>query len=342
MERKSQLSERQKIYNQIDEKLNPKFPKNMLLEVTNICNHSCIFCANSKSNREKKCINQEFAKRILKEAHELGTKEVGFYSTGEPLVDKNLEIYINEAKNIGYDYTYITTNGALLTKERANSIIQSGIDSIKFSINAGTKESYRFIHGKDEFEKVYDNLKYIYEYRKENDLKYKIFISCILTKYTENEKGLVNDIFLPYVDEIVFLNCKNQCGVMYELNGNLKIDNEELREEQKICPLPFNKLHITCDGYLTACCADFQNYLAIADLNGINLKDAWSSTEFQSLRKKHLEDKLEGTLCFNCVKNLNSPIKPIIEELSTVYKDIDFDKTNEIIERIKIFEKDKV
>lgn len=29
----------------------PPVPKNMLLEVTNICNHSCVFCANSKMKR---------------------------------------------------------------------------------------------------------------------------------------------------------------------------------------------------------------------------------------------------------------------------------------------------
>ena len=34
-------------------------------------------------------------KKILKEAYNLGTREVGFYGTGEPLVDNNLEEYIN-------------------------------------------------------------------------------------------------------------------------------------------------------------------------------------------------------------------------------------------------------
>ncbi len=112
-------------------------PKNMLLEVTNACNHKCIFCANSKSTKRQRIIDDKFAYRILKEAYELGTREVGFYGTGEPLINNNLEKYIKYAKEIGYEYTYITTNGALLTEERMKKIVESGIDSIKFSFNAG-------------------------------------------------------------------------------------------------------------------------------------------------------------------------------------------------------------
>jgi len=336
MEKKNEFNIRQKKYYEIEKELNPEFPRNMLLEITNVCNHSCIFCANSKSTRKKKFIDINFAKRILKEAYDLGTREVGFYSTGEPLVDKNLEIYIQEAKKIGYNYIYITTNGALMDQERAQSIIAAGIDSIKFSINAGTKQSYKFIHGNDDFERVYNNLKYIYEYRKLNKLKFKIFMSCILTRYTKNEKELINDKFSKYVDEIVFLNCKNQCGVMYEVNNRLTIDDELENINKSICPLPFNKIHVTCEGYLTACCADFQNYLAIADLNTISLEFAWSNKEFQILRRMHLENKLEGTLCYNCFKNENVDIKPIKQELSTRYNSISFDKTEEIINRIRI------
>lgn len=330
------LKKRINEYNNIKEDLIPSIPKNMLLEVTNICNHNCIFCANSKSSRKKGLINENFAKKILKEAYELGTREVGFYSTGEPLVNKNLEIYIKEAKNIGYTYTYITTNGALLDKQRAETIINSGIDSIKFSINAGNIESYKFIHGRDDFANILNNLKYLYNYRKENEMNFKIYISCILTKYTKEEKELVNNVFGPYSDEIVFLNCKNQCGVMYEVNDNLTIDQED-KIEKAVCPLPFNKLHVTYEGYLTACCADFQNYLAIADLNKISLKEAWASNKFQELRLKHIEDNLKGTLCFNCMKNVDSPIEPLTKQLSTIYKKSEFSKADEIQKRIETF-----
>lgn len=319
-----------------NKELMPDFPKNMLLEVTNACNHSCVFCANSKMTRKKSLIDFNFACRILKEAYDLGTREVGFYSTGEPLINKDLEQYIKLAKDIGYEYVYITTNGALLMPERARSIVESGIDSIKFSINAGTKEKYLAIHGQDNFEEVYNNLKYLFEYRKEHELNFKIFVSCILTKYTAVEKEMFVEKFNKISDDIVFLNCKNQCGVMYEINNLLEVENTEDSPMSTYCPLPFNKLHITCEGYITACCADFQNYLAVADLNNTKLIDAWNNEIFIQLRRRHIENTLEGTLCFNCVENKNDKILPLESKLSAKIDDNCFNKRDEIIDRIKL------
>jgi hypothetical protein len=38
------------------------------------------------------------------------------------------------------------------------------------------------------------------------------------------------------------------------------------------CPYPFNSVVVTAEGLLTACCMDFENMLAYADLNKISLK----------------------------------------------------------------------
>ena len=334
------LKERIEDYENFDRDIRPEFPRNMLLEVTNACNHNCIFCANSKSTRRIKLLDENFAYRILKEAYDLGTREVGFYGTGEPLVNTKLENYIKYAKDIGYEYTYITTNAALLTYNRMKSIVESGIDSIKISFNAGTRESYNFIHGKDEFELVKKNIKNLVDYRKNIDGNFKIYMSCILTKYTKKEKKIIESEFENYIDEFTFFNCKNQCGVMYEINGNVAVEDDK-KQEKNMCSLPFNKLHITSEGYLTACCADFQNYLVIADLNNTKLKDAWHNEEVISLRKKHIQGTLENTLCYNCLNNLNEEITPLIEELGEKIEKKDFDKTEDILNRIELLNNTK-
>lgn len=333
MNDKELLSKRIENYYEHDRKLNPKFPKNMLMELTNSCNHNCVFCANSKMTRKKTFIDKRLTERILKEAYDLGTRKVGFYTTGEPLMNKKLEEYIKCAKNLGYEYIYITTNGALMDKKRIETIVEAGIDSIKFSINAGTKESYFAIHGRDDFEKVLENLKNLYEYRKSQNKKFKIFISSIVTRHTICEKELIYCKTKKYSDEIIFNNCKNQGGMMYEINDLLSINDKE--KINTICPLPFNKIHISCEGYMTACCIDFQNYLAIADLNTTKLLDAWNSKEFIGLRNAHLNDKLERTLCFNCIKNNNDMVYPLKKNLASIYKKDEFKKDFEILSRIK-------
>lgn len=314
------------------------FPKNMLMELTNICNDSCVFCANSKCTRKKGIIKPELAERILKEAYSLGTREVGFYQTGEPLLDKNLERYISFAKNLGYEYVYITTNGSLLTKERAKSVVCAGIDSIKFSINASNARDYLLIHGKDEFDKVIENLIYLSELREEEKRKFAIYISYVATRYTEAEKDDFERKYRKYADDIVFANCVNQGGnMMNEIDRYLSINSDEAPfkiPRNNICKMIFNRLHITYEGYLTMCCVDFQNYLVIADLNKEGLKDAWNNEYARNLRQKHLQNNLEGTICFNCWNNCNEPVQPLRKEYATEVIMDKWDKSEEIANRV--------
>ena len=104
---------------------NPEFPKKgMLIEITNLCNDACIFCFNKNMVREKGFIDSKLVDKVLNEAYELGMREVGFYTTGEPLLNKNLEDYIYKAKTIGYQYVYITTNGVLADINRVKNLIE--------------------------------------------------------------------------------------------------------------------------------------------------------------------------------------------------------------------------
>lgn len=314
-----------------DFSLKPEFPqKNMLIELTNACNHQCAFCANSKMTRKKGSIKESFLKRSLNEAFNEGVQEVGFYTTGEPFMAKNLDQYVRWAKEIGYRYVYLTTNGALATPERVKPVLDAGLDSIKFSINAGTRETYKMIHGKDEFDLVINNLSFIAEYRRKNNLKLNIFTSFIMSKYTEGEKEKFIEKIGSLADEMIFLDVCNQGGMMYEINELLALENGKYKVKNLPCSLLFNSINITYEGYLTACCIDFQNYLVVADLNKTTLKEAWYSDAFKELREKHLSNSLEKTLCYNCIYNKNTEVEPLNNAYSTSFQIKSFSKHDEI------------
>ncbi|OFV70020.1 radical SAM/SPASM domain-containing protein [Acetobacterium wieringae] len=311
--------------------INPEFPtKNMLIELTNMCNHQCLFCANSKMTRKKGSIDESFLKRILKEAYHEGVEEVGYYTTGEPFMAKKLDQYVKWAKEIGYKYVYLTTNGALATPERVKSVLDAGLDSIKFSINAGSRETYKMIHGRDDFEQVIKNLKFISEYRSKNELNFKIFASFIVTRFTEKEKIELKLLINGLVDEIIYIDVANQGGMMYEINELLTLENSDTQIRNLPCSLLFNAINITYEGYLTACCVDFQNYLVVADLNKVSLKEAWYCDLFKNLREMHLTGAVEKTLCFNCVYNMNESVEPLNKNYSKKLSVKEFDKSDEI------------
>lgn len=319
--------------------LMPLFPKNMLLEVSNACNHSCIFCANSKSDRKRGYIDSKLAKRILREAYALGTRDVGFYATGEPLMNQRLEEYIRYAKDIGYSYVYITTNGALLTEERAGNIIEAGVDSIKISLNAANRKDYYLIHGKDDYDQVVMNLKKLNELREKDHLKFGIYISFVFTRQTIDTRADFQREFEKYADEIVFIPCNNVGGVMYEINDILTVGKEETFPFQNgLCPLFFKNFYVSYEGYWTMCCTDFQNYLALKDLNQYSLEEVWRSPDVIELRRRHLEHDLKGLLCDNCMHNRNEYIEPINVSYATHYDYKNWSKAKEIRARIQEWE----
>ncbi len=296
----------------------PPFPqKNLLIEITNICNSNCIFCANSKMKRKRKYIKKELVINVLKQAYQLGTREVGFYTTGEPLLDKNLNEYIAMAKDIGYNYVYITTNGILLDKSKAQELINSEIDSIKLSINGINNKDYKFIHGTDKYDTVMNNLRDLYNLRKRTKSSFKIYVSYISTRYTDYDINIIKNNFKKYCDEVVIVNVRNQAGMMPEINKTLSCinTNNKVQADRVVpCHYVFDTINVTCEGFLTACCTDFENYLVYADLNKTTLKEAWHNEIITSLRKKHLENKLGNTLCNNCINCSYSIPSPLCRE----------------------------
>lgn len=282
--------------------LTPPLPsKNMLIETNNACNHKCIFCSNRKMTRRKGNIQPDFLKRILQEAYDHGVREVGYYSTGEPFLNPDLPAHIKTAKEIGYDYVYLTSNGALATLERVKPCLEAGLDSLKFSVNGYDKETYHLIHGVDDFDRVISNIRDISSYRKERHLNFNLFSSSIFTEYTAKEKGTFQSLLAEYVDEMVFFHVGNQGGLISDVIEELSVAHEVI--VRKNCALPFHSLNITHEGYLTACCVDFNNSLVVADLNQVSLLEAWHSEKMQELRRRILEDDVANTMCYNCFHN---------------------------------------
>lgn len=313
--------------------LEPPFPKtNFLMELSSACNHACIFCAHQKMKRKVSKMNKEKGFDILRQAYDLGTREVGFYATGEPFLVPELPEYIAKAKEIGYTYVYLTSNGSLATPERIRSVIDAGLDSIKFSVNAPQRKLYKFIHGHDDFDKVMEHLKYLNDYRRETGKSYKIYVTGILTRFTENLREKYFDVFNGLADQVVFKYVYNQGGYMPEIDELLRCDCDD--EVRRRCNLPFDAISVTQEGYLSVENADYENMLIVADLNKVSLKEGWYGEKMKDIRRRFIEDDLEGTLCDGCVHHTRKPARPVMPECSSVEGEYIFDDSP-VRERIR-------
>ena len=290
---------------------NPPMPQSLNIELNSTCNQSCVFCAfhgkYAPSNPFLTTMKKEDAMALIDMAREYGSgkKEIGFYLAGEAFLYKDLPEIISYAKKAGFTYTFITTNGAFGTPDRMKEVLDAGLDSIRISINATDRKMYHELHGKDDFDKVFDNLKYMHDYIKEKSLKVASSISCVITKKTMGIQEDFKKLFGGYVDDIIFipvmlqrLKCDEQFIKDYQVIDDTKT---ELKSDF-ICPLLFDTMYINANMEVVPCCEAYDTNCVFYDLKqDFNLINAWNSVKYKEYRKLFLnQEPVSNTICENC------------------------------------------
>lgn len=298
--------------NSAELQLLPPFPKEILIEVANICNHACRFCAYRLMTRPKGTMDFELYSRVLSDAFFAGAREVGLYAGAEPFTVKRLDRYVAKAKEIGYNYVYCTTNGSLATHEQLTRVISAGLDSLKFSVNGGNRETYLSIHGRDHFDLVIETIRFVAGYRKTMDRPFHLYASFVEVAENAASYPAMKQLLSPFVDDIFHHKAANVSGQNPDLPP-LKF--------KSCCPQPFSRITVSQEGFMRVCCNDYQNMLAIEDLNRMPIQEAWYGERMVELRRRHMEYRLKGTICYNCLtgKNIRAyPVNPLLSNLEMV------------------------
>ncbi len=277
-----------------------EFPTALMIEVSNYCNHKCVFCSNQFSNRRREFIDIDLCVDVIDKAYLLGAREISFHGMGEPFTNPNLEKYVYTAKKKGYEYIYIDTNGGLASPDRLKNVISAGLDSIKFSVSGADRETYRAVQGKDDFDNVMNNLEWLIEWKKKNNSKIKIIIDFCLMKMNEGQQDILKRRFEKRVDSFWVSECSDQAGEM---------DNKDIsinRIDASYCVEPFYRLVVTANGYADSCCMDNNDGLVFADLlklkkescGGNYLIKAWEMG--RKTRDSHRSGEAVPNKCLRC------------------------------------------
>lgn len=163
------------------------YPVYIEIGLTNACNHRCIFCALDYLENGGIFLNTEMLLSNLRHMAEKGVKAIMFAGEGEPLMHKDIGLFVKKAKEHGIDVS-MTTNGILLNESRIRECIPH-LSWIRFSIDAGTPEKYAKIHGTNprDFETLMKNIENAVKFRDENSLKTTIGTQFLMISENTDE-----------------------------------------------------------------------------------------------------------------------------------------------------------
>ena len=120
----------------------------LLAELTYSCPLQCPYCSNPLrlGERSRELATEDWL-RVLAEARKLGAIQLGL-SGGEPLLRKDLEIIVGEARRLGY-YTNLLTSGMGMDEARISALKEAGLDHIQVSFQADDPDLNNRLAGTD-------------------------------------------------------------------------------------------------------------------------------------------------------------------------------------------------
>ena len=129
------------------------------ISVTDRCNFRCRYCIPSSPFKvidHDKIARYEEILKITRLACELGITKVRI-TGGEPFVRKGIFSFLEQLCAIkSLEDISITTNGALLTREKIEKLVALGIRRINFSLDTLDPVKFEEITGRDRFREVWD------------------------------------------------------------------------------------------------------------------------------------------------------------------------------------------
>lgn len=259
------------------------FPLFIDIEVTNACNLRCNFCATTYLDTKRELISPEMVYKVLEEGRSNGLYGVKFNDRGEPMLHPNLIDFVKYAKGCGLIDVYFNTNAVLLTEDRAEEIIDSGLDRISISFEGYNAEFYEKRRINAKFEVVVNNVRNLWKMRQKKRAKKPLIriqsvllpeINDILNEYLDKYK----EFWGPYVDEIAVIEYKEESSPSLRTKG---------------CAYPWachqlwQRTVVWCDGKILPCNEDEMGLLSLGDIRSMSIKEAWNSKAMSELRNRH-------------------------------------------------------
>jgi len=287
------------------EHLSSEFPSQIVIDVTEQCNLACIHCPHeefSKSDYYKgRHLDTGLNKKLVDETAADGypfCKYLRYTAQGEPFIHPNLIEMLEYAVKFSKTSVNVTTNGKILTKEKASALLETGVNVIDISIDAHKDETYAAIRKKGNLKETRFNVLQLIELKKKKKYQSKIVVSYVEQELNRDETNDFEKFWKEAGANYVVIRRMHSCA------GAKPEKAKEMRSQQitrKPCLYPWERLVLEPSGYIGFCPADWLGKSKITNFENTSIKNIWQGDFMNNLRKAHLEnDFKDHSFCGLC------------------------------------------
>lgn len=271
-----------------------KFPRQVRIENTNLCNAYCKICPREQLSRPQGTMDMEFFKSIVNQLAAGGTKELHLQGYGEPFLDKEIFNKIRFAKSVKIPYTFMVTNASLLNDKVNEELLNTELDKLKISFYGVDKAEYEAVHNGLSYGDVRENINKLIKSKKKLGKK----IPVISLKY----------IGKPYKFLIFIFQWGLKTTISYARLHNYaygkRFNVPEVDKMNRKCSM-VNKsvMQVLWNGLVVPCCYDFDGKIILGDLKKESVSEIWNGEKYNKFRQLHKNRDYESIpVCLNCDK----------------------------------------
>lgn len=234
---------------------------------------------------------------IINDADDLGVKSVKLNFRGEPTLHPYIEEFVFKAASTGFADVMLNTNGnggARKDPELFAKIVKNGIINLMFSVDACTPEVYHKQRVQGKWDLLLNSVRSAILIR---DMGFgspdcRIRVSAVRTKLNKDQidSGQFEEFWIDKigVDWASVSECYFPAGIAHDWQA---AEWEQMKPTEFKCADPFRRMVVTWDlGSSLPCCQGFTKQVnggTVIDDGGINLYEAWASSQFHLLRTRH-------------------------------------------------------
>lgn len=288
-------------------------PFSASIEPTTACNLGCPECPSGLKSftRPTGRLDVELNQKML---HQLGKQMlyINYYFQGEPFLNPEFLQLIKDAKKHNI-YTATSTNGHFITPQKAEEIVDAGLDRLIISIDGLTQKTYEQYRRNGKLEKVLQATKYMVEAKKKKKSKtpHLIFQFLVVAPNEHEVEEVFNLGSEMGVDEV---RLKTAQLYDYKHGNPLMPKNEKYARYKKMkdgtyklkyklgdyCWRMWSSTVLTWDGKVLACCFDKDAKHTLGNMAKIPFVEIWKSKRYLGFRESVFTRRKSIDICKNC------------------------------------------